>query len=137
MRTKNFLILCFLLSLQSCKKEDMDGDFVVFVGEWKCEYRYIHQTYTLEPVIGTAYEHTLYIYSNGKYRISIPDQRDNKGRIREIQHVAGGEYQFEFIPNFLTSLDLINRGWYEIFLNGNSLAIYTNGSWDYKYVKVN
>lgn len=141
MRTKIFLIICFLLSLKSCKKENMDDDFAVFVGEWKCENRYIHQTYLLESVDGTAYEHTLHIYSNGKFRISLPDDRDNKGRIREIRHVGGGEYNFEFVCNFFNSKRIIETGWYETFYheyNGQYyFSIKTSGEADYLYIKVN
>lgn len=135
------LVLTSVFLFSECKKENMDDEFSVFVGSWKCENRYIHQTYMLEPVAGTEYEHTLYIYSNGKYRIELPGERDNKGRIREIRHDAGSRYYFEFICNFFTFKRILNTGWHEVSFhefNGDYfLSIKTNGVADYLYEKIN
>lgn len=116
----------------------MDGSFSVFGGEWRCENRYIHQNYMPEPVDGTQYEHTLRICSNGKYRIIFPEGRNKKGRIKKIIHDDGGQYQFEFTPNFLTSSIVFgNGGWFKVFLVNDYLTIYTDGVEDFHYVKIN
>lgn len=117
----------------------MDGDFSVLVGEWKCTYRHAGGSSPMEDLIGTKYEHTLTIFSNGKYKMEFSNGKTDRGRIRNVDIEGAITFNIEFVPYWLAHNEIIISETYKVSCNGNNLAIKHLGAsgYDYHYTKVN
>lgn len=140
MNLKIFYIVILLINLLSgCKKQEMTGDLNVLVGEWKCVQRYLGGSSGYENVAGTKYEHTLFIYENGKYKMDFAQEKTCRGRIKSARKTDNVTYLLQFAPNIFAHNYIISSGEYYIryYSSTNIIRIQMNSGPDYDYIKIN